>query len=153
MFIWFRSLPVAWEKGKHWPRLINNFNKKMNMSLLYYPEIWRKTATNSKIDNLNFNARQNDDQKCHATLVTIWTSIHTHVLVISLTLTCFSLCNIYWLSNNLSTLSTKEIWISKPDPASGFLFSLAFIMKYEPLKQEYKSVDYRRDLVRSDYQV
>lgn len=45
VFIWFRSLPVAYTtKRKHWPRLINNFNRKMSMRLLYYPEIWRKTA-------------------------------------------------------------------------------------------------------------
>ena len=53
LFIWFGSLV-------HWPRLINKFNRKMSMPLLYYPEIWRKIAKNSKIDNLNFNARQND---------------------------------------------------------------------------------------------
>ena len=102
----------------------------MSMRLLYYPEIWRKPLKNSKIDDLNFNARQNDGKKCHATLVTIcrWTSIHFHVLVISLTLTCFSLWNIYWLSNNLSTFSTKEIWISRPDPTSGFLFFFRWLL-------------------------
>ena len=54
-----------------------------------------------------------------------------HVLVISLTLTCFSLWNIYWLSNNLSTFSTKEIWNSIPDPASGFLFFFRWLLLWK----------------------